>query len=524
MDNKIAAIWTRVSDPKQEEPSLDRQVAEMKAFALKEGYTVPEDRIIQKVWTSKKILDCPEMQMLLQWVKTGRVQAVVMTHLDRLSGRPGHMSQILETIKDADCELLAKDSPLPKGIMGEAMGILVSLAKSFQVDKADNGAIDGLYDRAVRRGLPPTKKQVFGMIFDDIKYVPDINYDNARLIFDLWSERCNLNYVCRELTNRGIKTSMGRNTWLPSSVIAILKNPVYAGRIATLKYEKVEPKKRLKQTYGKTSRRIKPENEWHWLDGLVEKPIITWEQHVAILERLKLNKANASRNAKHNYLAKGIIECMLCGRHYYGIKYSSNGKRNYVCSNHWAVPAYRDKCSAKPINCDALENDIKAKVRSFLEQPDVFLPQADSNIANSNDNKQDIETYIKDLERKRRRTIDDEAKALRLMSEEGFQSEKALLMGKRQWLSEEIERKQKKLEDMTKLEVNRDKVLELKDRLQNNLDNATSDDWRFIIDTLNVKVLSFGNGTWEIQVSVPAEESLVANNTPWCIHRVRQGF
>lgn len=98
------------------------------------------------------------------------------------------------------------------------------------------------------------------------------------------------------------------------------------------------------------------------------------------------------------------------------------------------------------------------------------------------------------------------------MSEEAFLSQKKLLLGRRQWLSEEIERQQQKLANLTRLEVNRDKVLELKERLQNNLENATFEDWRFIVDTLSLKVLSFGDGTWDIEVSVPSEESLIVNN------------
>jgi hypothetical protein len=518
MGNKIAAIWARVSDPKQEEPSLDRQVATIREWLETQGYTIPEDKTIQIVWTSTNILECPEMQMLLTWVKTGQVNAIGMTHLDRLSGKPGHMSQILEIIKDANCELLAKDTPLPTGLMGELMGIVISLGKAMQVDRADNGAKDGLKDRAIRKGLPPTKKRVFGMIFEESKYIPDENYDNACLIFDLWFERPKLDYICGELVKRGIPTSTGKRIWLPSSAIAILKNPVYAGRVATLKYEKIEPNKRLKNTFGKTSRRIRPESEWHWLEGRVEKPVITWAQYLAILERLKLNKANASRNAKHNYLAKGVIECMLCGRHYYGIK-QSNGRRKYACSNQWAIPSYRDKCMAKPLDCEAVEHDIKAKVRSFLEQPDRFLQQLNCNLNQFDADKQEIETKIKDLERQQRRTVEDEIKASKLLSEEAFQSEQKLILTRRQWLSEEIERQQQKLADLTRLEVNRDNVEQLRNRLQNNLDNATFENWRFIIDTLCLKVLSFGDGTWDIEVGVPASETSIANNTAGYIHR-----
>ncbi len=34
---KVATVWTRVSDPKQEEPSLDRQIATVKAWLEEQG-------------------------------------------------------------------------------------------------------------------------------------------------------------------------------------------------------------------------------------------------------------------------------------------------------------------------------------------------------------------------------------------------------------------------------------------------------------------------------------------------------
>ena len=44
----------------------------------------------------------------------------------------------------------------------------------------------------------------------------------------------------------------------------------------------------LKKTFGKSSARLKSENEWHWNDGQVEKSIITWEQRIVIKEKLKM--------------------------------------------------------------------------------------------------------------------------------------------------------------------------------------------------------------------------------------------
>jgi len=153
MAHKVAAIWTRVSDLKEEEPSLDRQVATVKPWLEEEGYIVPEGKVIKVIWTSKKILDCPEIQLLLHWVQPRQVDTIAMTHLDRLSGKPGHMARIIETIKEAGCKLLAKNTPLPSGIMDDVLGIVVSLAKCLQVNKADVGAKDGLRGRAIRQGL-----------------------------------------------------------------------------------------------------------------------------------------------------------------------------------------------------------------------------------------------------------------------------------------------------------------------------------------------------------------------------------
>jgi hypothetical protein len=43
----------------------------------------------------------------------------------------------------------------------------------------------------------------------------------------------------------------------------------------------------------------------------------------------------------------------------------------------------------------------------------------------------------------------------------------------------------------------------LKKRLQRNLDTASEEDWRFILDTLNANVLAFGDGTWDLAIDVP---------------------
>ncbi len=72
------------------------------------------------------------------------------------------MFQIFEILKEANCQLLAKDTPLPAGLMGEMVALVITLGKAMQVDKADNGAKSGLIDRVKRKRLPASGHRIYG--------------------------------------------------------------------------------------------------------------------------------------------------------------------------------------------------------------------------------------------------------------------------------------------------------------------------------------------------------------------------
>jgi len=74
---------------------------------------------------------------------------------------------------------------------------------------------------------------------------------------------------------------------------------------------------------------------------------------------------------------------------------------------------------------------------------------------------------------------------------------------KRQYLNGEKEQQVVKLATIEKATVNRLTIEALKKRLQRNLDTASEADWRFILDTLNAKVLAFGDGSWDLAIDVP---------------------
>ena len=512
MQTRIALIWARRSKEHQE-ASLESQIAEVKPWLEGQGFVVPQERIIAVTWSSLAVLDCPEMQTLLDWVARKEIQAIGVYHSDRLSGKPAEKIYIINFCRKHGVKILSKNSPLLEGREGELMEYVATFAKETQVLGTQQGSRRGLRDRARLRGLSPTMKAVYGMRWEGGKLVPTYDYTHGQEIWDMALARKTTKAIGRELLRQVILSPTGKATWPPSTIANFLKNPACAGRVAALRYEKVDPEHRRVQKRGKTSSKLKPEEDWVWLEGLVKQPYVSWEQYLVVQERFKLNRLYASRNAHRFYLLRGIIECQLCHRHHYGIQRKSQTPA-YVCGGAWGQ-TYGKKCEARALNCLVVEADVKSTVRRFLENPDTYLSEVrrrreltDHTIAN-------IEQNIASLERERDKTIGDEQQAFRLLTPEAFHREQSLIKARRAWLSEEIERQEEKLANAHKLALNKQAIEILRDNLNFNLDNATDQDWRQIFEALGLKILAFGDGNYDIEVNIPVEDMQIETRTPW---------
>jgi len=491
--------------------SPDGQVQRVREKLTALGYSILQGNIFKVVWTSLDLESCHEFQELKALIRERRIDAVGFLDRDRIEAIGVQRLMFLSDCKENGVEpIVCQGAPFISEPEGQLIEMALAIGKERSVRRAQSGAKQGLEDRAKLKGLPPTMKAPYGYTWQGNRLVPNADYDNARLMWDMALHGATTKGIGKKLHAMGILSSRGKEYWQPSSVKAILTNPAYAGRVATLRYERRDPTRRYKGTYGKTSAREKPTEEWHFLDGLVEDPLVTWEQFIAMQERLVLNRQYAKRGAKRNYLLRGLIECQLCYRRYYGVK-RTDQKPGYVCSNAWAQ-TYGKRCQAKPIPCDAIEEDVKAKVRSFLEDPDLYLREAEGRIQTVDDMKADLEQSIRKLVSQRDDTITQEQRALRMLSDEAFKREQKLLVTRRSWLDEEIMQRKTRLESLHQAAMNQQSVEMVRHRLQDRLDGATDDDWRFILETLRVRVYAFEDGTWDIEVNVPIATS---RSTPW---------
>jgi len=333
------------------------------------------------------------MQALLGWVSNREVGAVGSLHLDRFAARPGQIAQILDTFRQASVELLLKQTPLPSGLMGELMGLVITIGKALSVERADQGAKRGLHDRPKLKGVPVIYRATYGYRWETmpkqlasgetVRLLPDEHWDIAKFICREAYGGTTSRKIVRQLYESHIPSPARNAEWCIQSVVGILKNPVYAGRYYALRRENIEPRNRVRNTYGKSSSCTLPFGQWTYLSTVeVVNPPLTWEEWLTVQRRLENNKLLAQRHATHDYLLRGLLVCDVHHRRMRGWPYHK--KWRYVCPVgdgccHWVPGPTTDEraremvalllndpeAALQPTSTEQTEADLKKELRSL---------------------------------------------------------------------------------------------------------------------------------------------------------------
>lgn len=395
---ELAAIWARISGPEQQ--SLPSQVAEVREWLESQGYTVSSERILAVDWTSTDILRCPQMRVLLGWVTNHEVDAVGSLHLDRFAARPGQVAQIMDTFKQSGVQLLLKHTPLPPGLMGELMGLIITIGKAFSVERADLGAKQGLHDRPNLHNVPVMYRKPYGyrweatpkeLLGEKVGLLPDDDWDSVNFICRAAYTGMPSRKISSKLGEKHIFSPSGKDKWCIQTIIGILKNPLYGGRFYALRCENIEPKHRASETYGKSSTRTLPFEQWKYLPSVeVVNPPLTWDEWLTVQRRLENNKLLAQRNAKHDYLLRGVVVCDVHHRRMRG--WPVHKTWHYVCPVGQGCRGW--------IPGPASEERAKYAVSLLLNDPDAIIHLTSTEQAEA-----DLRKELKTLPSKQERTI-----------------------------------------------------------------------------------------------------------------------
>ena len=390
---KAAAIYARVSSEQQkEENTIASQTAALVDFARGQGYSVPDDWVIEDEGFSGASLLRPGLERLRDLAAEGYIQAVLIHSPDRLSRKYAYQVLLTEEFARHGVEtifLKAPHSGTPEDqLMLQFQGMIAEYERAQILERSRRGkrhrAKAG--EVSVLGGAPYGYRYIRKTSEASARYETDAaEAEVVRLVYDKYTVGGrSIGAIARLLRGMGVPTRR-RVRWERSVVWAILRNPAYKGtacfnKTQTGPRQKVTKPFRLsgRAVHGdKSSSHERPRDEW------IEIPvpaIVSEETFALAAERLADNKRFAPRRTIEPSIVQGLVSCRKCG---YALSRSST--RTSARKIHYyrclGSDAWRHLggavCDCRPVRQDLLDRIVWQEVIHLIENPTLIRAELD---------------------------------------------------------------------------------------------------------------------------------------------------
>jgi site-specific DNA recombinase len=346
------AIYLRISTDEERQPfSLEAQRERLAAYvATQPGWVLARsysDRM------SGKRLDRPGLQQALHDARAGRYELLLVFKVDRLARSTGGLAKVLEELDGAGVAFQSASEPFDTTtaagrMMVQMLGVFAEFEREMIVERTQMGLARKAARGEWTGGTPP-----FGYGYDRARrlLVPDkAQAPVVSRIFDLYVHRGMGSAVISNLLNDDGQTTGRRCRWTPHSVLDILRNPTYIGRLPF------------------NGEIYRAEHT-----ALVDEAVFQGAQAV-MGERSESWRARAA-NAT-DYVLTSLLRCQRCGHGFVGT--SAHGKtgvyRYYTCYARQRHGTAR--CDQERLPADQLEDAIVAEVLAALDDGEIFQEAA----------------------------------------------------------------------------------------------------------------------------------------------------
>jgi site-specific DNA recombinase len=397
IDNRIhwmLSVYGRVSTSLQEDQqTIQNQIMALEEFADKKfgvgNYTIPKEYMyLDEGWSGDNI-QRPRLDDLRVDAKKKIWDGVLIYDPDRLARRYSLQELVMDELKDAGVEVFFVTVSTPKNMEDRILYGVRGLFAEYERAKISERFRLGKL-RKVKGGHILTTEALYG--YDYIRnnketkthgyYV--INEKEAsvvRMVFTWVGEMgLTLRQVVRELQKLGIKPRRSkRGVWNTSTLTTMLRHKGYIGQAHWGSSYAVEPKKsrntEKNKKVRKSSRRIKPEEEWIAPNIPIPR-IVEDGLFMKVRTQLKSNSAFNKRRAKNEYLLSGTIYCP-CGKKRCG-EGPQHGKHLYYrCSERIYSFPLPPICRERGINARIADQLVWREITGLMISPDRMMVELD---------------------------------------------------------------------------------------------------------------------------------------------------
>lgn len=330
-------------------------------YAKEKGYTIVD--IKEELVSADSLFHRPQMLELIKEMKEGLYDGVLVMDLQRLvRGDMEDQGVIIREFKETHTLMITPQRTYDLDNEFDEEYVEFEFFMGRKEYKMINRRMQGARIRSVEEGNYIGTNPPLGYDIRDERFFRTlkINQDEAeivRLIFNMYTNGNGAAAIAEHLNALGYKTKPG-NKFTNSSVLAIIRNPVYIGKVTWKKreYKKSKDPGKVKDV------RTRDKSEWIVADGKHE-PIIDIEVFEKAQEILKgrYHIPYQLVNGPTNPLA-GVVICSKCGN-----KMIVRPVRGII----------RLMCIHK---CGNISNTFKEVEKEILDSLDEYLKDIEINI------------------------------------------------------------------------------------------------------------------------------------------------
>ena len=331
---RTAVAYARYSSAGQRDVSIEQQLADIRAFAKREGYTIVHEFADHARSGFKNTAARTAFQSMIAAAESGTFDTILAWKVDRF-GRNREDSAIYKgKLRRFGVKVLYAMEPIPEGSAGVLLeGMLEATAEWYSRQLSEN-VLRGMADNARRCLYNGTHTYGYTSGPDGRYVVQPAEAAVVRDIFRMYRSGYSSAMIARDLNARGLKTWRG-NPFCAQGILKIISNERYTGVYI-----------------------------WGSVRTPGGMPAIISRSEFEEAQRMKNKTARHVEQGAVDYFLTGKVFCGLCGTSMVGDSGTSKtGTRHYYYS---CLHRKRDKaCTKKSVLKDYLE---KAVISFVLDQ------------------------------------------------------------------------------------------------------------------------------------------------------------
>jgi len=357
------AVYVRVSTDEQakEGYSIRAQIDKLK------NYIQIKDWGLYKVYadegiSGKNITDRPAINELINDIKQGKVNNVLVYKIDRLTRSTKDLIELTELFNDSKCGfnslMESIDTQTASGRMFlKIIGIFAEFERENTIERVTLAC-----EKKVKEGFTLAGSTIsYGYDRAPGDKIQKINLEEAKVVREVYSMYLdgNMSYagIARNLNHRGIKPKRG-DTWHHASIRGILTNATYIGKV---RYA-LDDQERYFEAEGK------------------HEPIISEELFYSVQKKIGIIKRVAyTKRPKEDSFFCGVLYCGECGaRMQTNGEYKKNKEGERVIFSAYRCPnVSKGLCATSRISHNKVENAFENymdDIEDFTVTPEI-LPE-----------------------------------------------------------------------------------------------------------------------------------------------------